>query len=825
MPISLSTSLGRYKILSTLGAGGMGEVYLALDTRLNRQVALKVLPADLVNNRARLHRFEQEAQAASALNHPNIITIHEIGVEGDTNFIAMEFIEGETLRRRLQPPRLEIKETLQIATQIAAALDAAHRNGIVHRDIKPENVMVREDGLVKVLDFGLAKLAEKKIENVDSQAATRAQVETEAGMILGTVAYMSPEQARGLVVDARTDIFSLGVVLYEMLAGRLPFTGDSTSDVIASILRTEPKPPGIFNQDIPTELNRITAKTLEKDREERYQTVKDLLVDLKRLKKQIELQTEIERTGSANKQTDNETATQILAARTTSNVGDVASEIKNHRRGFVAGLMILLLAAIGLGYWYFSSRSTNTKQIESIAVMPFINESGNADVEYLSDGMTETLISSLSQIPKLNVKARSSVFRYKGKEKNAQTIGKELNVQAILNGTVVQRGQNLALHIELIDPQTEIVLWSADYKQPMANLVSLQSDITRDVSSKLKIKLTGADEQKLAKNYTENAEAYQLYLKGRYYWYKFPAKEFEKSGDYYQQAVNVDPNYALAYSGLAEYYGFGVAHGFLPPTSENWSREAAAANKALALDDALPNTYNALSGFKQFNGDRAGAERDLKRAVELNPNYAEGHRHYAMFLTEGGRFEEALGQMKIVLELEPLSVAYNRNLAMIFYGMRQYDNAIKQYQKALELDPNDAFTHELLGDAYEQKEMQKEAVAEWSRALTLTGDNESATLLERTFAASGFNAAVRALWQKKLEQFNEKTKRGEYVPAMNYALAYTRLADKEQAFDWLTKAEQERNRMIFNVKLDPIYDSLRADPRFQALLRRVGFTP
>ncbi|HEV8159651.1 MAG TPA: tetratricopeptide repeat protein, partial [Pyrinomonadaceae bacterium] len=398
----------------------------------------------------------------------------------------------------------------------------------------------------------------------------------------------------------------------------------------------------------------------------------------------------------------------------------------------------------------------------------------------------------------------------------------ELSVQAILNGRVVERGDNLTLSLELVDTQTGNQIWGEQYNRKQTDLVSLQNEIARDVTNKLQVKLSGADEQKLTKNYTENSEAYQLYWKGRYYWYRFPAKEFEKSRDYYQQAIDVDPNYALAYAGLAEYYGFGAAVGFLPPTSENRSKMAAAVNKALALDDTLPDAYNALAGVKQSNNDRAGAERELRRIIELNPNYAEGRRHYAMFLIEDGRSEETLAQMRKVLELEPLSVPFNRDLAKMFYRTRQYDRAIEQYRKTLELDPNDAYTHELLGDTYEQKGMQKEAVAEWSRALRLTGDNESATMLERTFAASGFNAAVRALWQKKLERFNEKAERGEYVPAMNYALAYTRLADKEQAFAWLAKAEQERSRLIYVIKLDPIYDSLRDDPRFQDLLRRVG---
>lgn len=420
--LSAGQRFGRFEVVSLLGAGGMGEVYLAHDSRLNCKIALKLLPSYFTDDQERVRRFEREARAASALNHHNILTIHEIGRADGRHFIATEFVEGETLRGRMERAKqLQFVEALDVAAQIASALQAAHAAGVIHRDIKPENIMLRRDGFVKVLDFGLAKLIEKRASTPNPEAETKMLLQTMPGMVMGTPSYMSPEQARGLEVDARTDIFSLGVVLYEMLAGRAPFAGESV-----------------------------------------------------------------------------------------------------------------------------------------------------ADVEYLSDGMTETLISSLSQIPKLNVKARSSVFRYKGKDADARTIGKELNVQAILTGRVVQRGQDLTLYIELVDAQTENVLWKSDYNRSISNLVSLQSEITRDVSSKLKIKLSGVDDQKLAKTYTENAEAYQLYLKGRYYWYKFPAKVYEKSRDYFQQAIDVDPNYALAYSGLGVYYGFAAGNGFLPPTNENW---------------------------------------------------------------------------------------------------------------------------------------------------------------------------------------------------------------------------------------------------------------
>ncbi|MBA2732657.1 MAG: protein kinase, partial [Acidobacteria bacterium] len=763
MPLSHGTNLGRYEIRSLLGAGGMGEVYLAQDTTLRRQVAIKLLPANLTANKDRLHRFEQEAYAISSLNHPNILTIHEIGAEGSLHFIATELIEGENLRQHIKRNSLELREVLDIGIQIASALSAAHAAGIVHRDIKPENIMIRRDRLAKVLDFGLAKLIEQDASAVDTKAPTKALNRTEPGVVMGTTIYMSPEQARGLEVDARTDIWSLGVMLYEMLAGRRPFEGETASDVIAAILKVEPPILTSSAPDVPAELERIVTKALRKDKEERYQGVKDLELDLKNLKKRLEFEAELNRSAATEEKnskaeratTGNDSladgTTQVAAAQTgdasaiqaTSSIEFIIGEIKRHK---LAALLILATLVAAIAYFAYSryrvasdkannSAASDASTIRSIAVLPFVNESNNVDAEYLSDGMTESLINSLSQLPNLSVKARSTVFRYKGKEIEPQQVGSELNVQAILNGRVVQRGDDLALYLSLVDARNGNQLWGEQYNRKLADLVTLQGEIAHDVSNKLWVKLSGADEQKLAKNYTENAEAYQLYLKGRYYWYKFPAKEFEKSRDYYQQAIDVDPNYALAYAGLAEYYGFGAATGFLPPTSENWSKSEAAANKALALDDALPDAYNALAGVKQFNNDdSAGAERDLRRAIELNPSYAEGRNHYAAHLINFGRLEEALAQMRKGLELEPLSVPFNRNLAMTFYQTRQYDRAIEQYQKTLELDPNDAYTHELLGDTYEQKGMQKEAVAEWSRALRLTGDNESATMLERTFA-------------------------------------------------------------------------------------------
>ncbi|HZH35289.1 MAG TPA: FlgO family outer membrane protein, partial [Pyrinomonadaceae bacterium] len=552
----VNSNISHYRILQKIGAGGMGEVFLAEDTRLRRKIALKVLPENISGDKERLRRFEQEAFAVSALNHPNILTIYEFGAENGCHFLASEFVEGETLRERLND-ELSLKEAVGIAEQIAFALAAAHAAGIVHRDIKPENIMLRrDDGIVKVLDFGLAKLTEKKEANLDTEAETRALVQTNPGVVMGTVSYMSPEQARGKDTDARTDIFSLGVVMYEMLTGRLPFQGETISDVIAAILKSEPASPTDFNSEIPFEVERIVLKTLAKDREERYQTAKDLLVDLRRLKRQIEIGAEIEQTKPPAKSVENAAgnATQILAARPTSSAEYVASEVKKHKLPFLLLSVILLSAIGGLGIWYSNNRSANTKQIESIAVLPFQNASGNADNEYLSDGMTESLIGSLSQIPNLNVKARSSVFRYKGKETDLPKIAEELNVQAVLTGTVAQRGEQLILNLELVDGTTENVIWSEQYNRRQFDLVLLQSEIAKDVSNKLRAKLSGAEQNQIAKNYTTNSEAYQLYLKGRFFLNNGTRDGQKKSIEYFKQAINLDPNFALGYAGMADAY-------------------------------------------------------------------------------------------------------------------------------------------------------------------------------------------------------------------------------------------------------------------------------
>ncbi|MCA1637580.1 MAG: protein kinase [Acidobacteria bacterium] len=666
-------SFGHYKIIEQLGKGGMGEVYLAEDTKLGRRVALKLLPAHTIASADNLRRFEQEARAASRLNHPNIAHIYEIGESDNLHYIAMEYVEGESLSEKIAGRPLPISEIASIGAQIADALDEAHSKGITHRDIKSDNVMLDQRGRVKVLDFGLAKISQKS-DAVNSEAAT--QVKTNLGVVMGTVSYMSPEQSLGRETDARTDIWSLGVVLYEMATGKLPFTANSITETIDKITHSQPEAIARFNYDVPLELEVIIKKAIRKKREERYQTARDILVDLQSLARELDVTEHsvapnLRDTSGENsiKTYTDEQATKTLIQRqtvdtfapihSTSSAEYIATEIKQHKRGFVAGLVILLLASIGLGYWFFANRSANLLNIESIAVLPFVNESGNADNEYLSDGMTETLISSLSQLPRLSVKARSSVFRYKGKEINPQTIGKELNVQAILNGRVLQRDDQLTLRLELVDARNENVIWSEQYNRKQTDLVSLQTEIARDVSNKLKTKLSGTDEKKLSKNYTENTEAYQLYLKGRYHWNKRTGADVRKSVEYFQQAIDKDPTYALAYAVLAEAYILIPNYTNTPP-HDAFPKARAAAEKALEIDETLAEAHNALADILyEYDWKFAEAEREFKRAIELNPNYATARHWYAEYLLVLGRNEEAIAEVKRAQELDPLSLIIN----------------------------------------------------------------------------------------------------------------------------------------------------------------------
>jgi serine/threonine-protein kinase len=812
--LHVSQSLSHYKIIKLLGAGGMGEVYLAEDTRLHRQVALKTLP-DSNGNDQHLQRFLREAQAASALNHPHICTIYEINDDGDTPFIAMEYVVGETLDKKIKT-QLEPNQILDIALQIADALAEAHAHNIVHRDIKPANIIVTPRGQAKVLDFGLAK----KIA-AESEDETQ-QIVSQAGLIIGTASYMSPEQARGREVDARSDIFSFGVVLYEMIAGKLPFDGENAVDVISSILHQEPPPLHQLLPEVSLDLKRIINQSLRKDRAERYQTMKDLLIDLKDIRQELEFQNKLERTTSTNRE---ETNTQIInattgdAVHTTSSAEYVASEINKHKSVFIAALVILSLAIGGLGYWYLNNSLSKTTQIESIAVLPFRSE--NVETEYLSDGMTETLIGSLSQLPNLNVKATSAVFRYKGKDTDAQTVGKELNVQTILTGRVVSRGDDLTLSLSLEDVATGNQIWSKQYNNKLTGIITLQTEIARDVSANLKPKLSGADERRLAKNYTVNPEAYQIYLKGRNHVGISTPSEIQRGISYFEQAIEIDPNYALAYSALAGAY-LNLALFSEIPAPEFLPKVRAAANKAIELDDTLPEVHQTLGSIAfWYDWDYDAAEKHFKRALELDPNSPWIQGEYAIFLSNTGRQAESLVEIKRAIELDPSNLFFKAMHGLMLIRANQNDEGLAILRQVREQEPRRWEKHGWAINGYYRKGMYSEAVALAREARELSGVNPvTMSILADALAKAGKRAEARAVLGELLKLSKER-----YVSPHSIAAVYNGLEERDEAFVWLERGYEMREPRMVLLPVESRWGNLPGDPRFQDLLRRMGLPP
>src|SRR6266498_3205988 len=829
MTLTAGAKLGRYEIRSQLGAGGMGEVYLAFDTELDRTVAIKILPETLVSDPKRLQRFIQEAKAASALNHPHILTIYEVGTSGNSPFIVTEFIDGKTLRRLILNGSLSLNEILDVAIQTAGALVDAHAAGIIHRDIKPENIMVRRDGYIKVVDFGLAKLTEPSI--IDNEAATRAMVNTHEGMVVGTANYMSPEQAKGTKVDERTDLWSLGAVLYEMISGHPPFEGKTPTEIISLILQKEPAPLTRYTHEVPAELERIVSKALTKNREERYQTARDLLIDLRNLKRKLEVDAEIDRTvapelrsGPAMTSGQATVATVSGGAAATATAGAfpasssaeyIVSGIKQHKLAATIAVLLLVIGGISLGL-YLRARNADVA-IDSIAVLPFQNRSTEADTEYLSDGLAESLIYRLSQLPNLKVSPTSSVFHYKGREIDPVKVGQELGVSAVLSGRMVQRGDNLTISAELVDVRYNRLLWGEQYERKMSELLATQREIAREIVDKLKLKVSG-EEKGLAKHYTESNEAYQLYLKGRFYWNKRNADALRKSVEYFNQAIEKDPNFALAYAGLADAYCVFPTYSAASPR-ESYPQAKAAAKKAMEIDDTLAEPHASLAWVLfLFDWNFAESDREFQRAIQLNPNYPTAHHWYGdANLRVTGRFDEAIAQEKRAQELDPLSLIINADLGTTYIYARRYDKAIEQLRKTIEMDPSFYYARWRLGTAYELKGSLHEAMTEYQNARALNDDPTVLALMGRAYAASG----KRDEASRTLDQLKEIAKH-RYVPAYAFALLYAGLGEKDQAFQWLERGYQDRAFDMPYLKVDPLIDSLRSDPRFEDLLRRVG---
>jgi len=818
--------IGRYQIIRSLGAGGMGRVYLGVDDQLHRQVAVKLLSRYNATGEERMRRFRQEALAASALNHPNILTIYEIGEFADANFIIAEFVDGCTLRSRMEAGELPTALALAIAIQIVGALSTAHEAGIIHRDIKPENVMVRGDGLVKVLDFGIAKFS-KVGDNEEKDL-----VETIPGAIVGTATYMSPEQARGLPIDPRTDIWSLGVILYEMRAGCLPFMGKTPVDVVAATLEREPPPLPTNGSVMLEEFERIIFKTLQKEKENRYQSAADLLTDLERLKQRMTFADESERSDIRDSTASREgvrplepkTVKAVSAPRSagvtnTPSAEYIANKSQHHKNRVLVILVVFTTVAFGfLVYRYFLSNKI--QPIESIAVMPFANESGNPDIEYLSDGMTDLLINSLSRLPNLSVKARSSVFRYKDKEVEPQRLGSELSVEAILNGRVVQRGDDLTLYLSLVNARNGNQLWGEQYNRKLTDMVMLQQEIARDVSQKLRARLSGAEELKLAKHYTENPEAYQLYLQGLYHWNKLSPPEIRKSLEFFQRAVDLDPNYALAHADIGRVY-VSLAIVADTPSQEAFPKAREAAMRALTIDDTLGQAHTTLGWVKfWFDWDWNGAELEFQRALGLDPNVADTHIAYANVLTFTGRNAEALSQAHRARELEPLNL---RIIALegqtIFYAGK-YDEAVVSLQKTIELEPSFFLGHLVLTRVYVEKKMYSEAIAEAIKARDFSGGHSEAVAhLVYALAKSGRREEALAA----LNELDHRAAEQRYVPPYNLALAYYGLGETDEAIGWLEKGLRQRDVRMTFLRVDPKWNNLRTDPRFTDIVRRVGF--
>ncbi|HTK82086.1 MAG TPA: protein kinase [Bacteroidota bacterium] len=792
----IGQTISQYKILEKLGEGGMGVVYKAHDTKLDRIVALKFLPHHLTTQEAEQARFLQEARAASALNHPNVCTIYDIKEEGDQQYIVMELVDGTTLKHKL--PIQKESDVLAYALQIGDALHEAHSKGIVHRDIKCENIMVNSKNQIKVMDFGLAKL--KGTMKLTKTSST-----------VGTLAYMAPEQIQGAEVDGRSDIFSFGVVLFEMLTGRMPFRGEHEAAMMYSILHEEPESVAKSRPDVSPEIDRIIRRALEKDSEDRYQHIDDMVSELRRIQKKS---TRVSRASLAD-----------IPAIPTSEQSDSASTAVSSktqpiqgpsRRGLVIGAGVVVLLVAGAAVYFSLFRQQQS--IDSIAILPFTNVGADPNTEYLSDGITESIINSLSQIPNLKVMSRSSVFHYKGKESDPQKAGKELGVKAVLVGRVTQRTDNLLISAELVDVSNNTQMWGEQFNKKLSDVISVQEDISKEISHKLSLKLASEDEKKLVKRPTENTEAYQFYLKGRFYWNKRKADDLWRSVKYYQMAIDADPNYALAQAGLASTYVILPEYTGVP-LKEMLPKIEAAAKRATELDPTLAEPFAVRGLMKNSVWDWSGAEEEFKKAIELNPGYPTSYHWYSILLRQQGKFEEALAKIKRGLELDPMSMIINLNYGDVYAAMGRYDQAIDVYKKLIELDPNFPGAHRNLADVYLVQNNPAGAITELKKVREIVGTDKSYGL-EYLGYAYGRSGKIEEA-EKVLDQLVAFSKGGNAV-SFQIAAVYAGMGENDKAFDWLEKGYVEQNSSLAYLKITPFFAGLKSDPRYIAMLKKLG---
>ncbi len=792
----IGQTVSHYRIVERLGAGGMGVVYKAHDSRLDRALALKLLPEKLAQQPLALERFRREARAASALNHPGICTIYDVGEQDGRAFIAMEFIDGETLRSHIGGKALPLEEILKFGIQIAEALDAAHAEGIIHRDIKPANIFVTKRGHAKVLDFGLAKLVPKGLAGANEDSGGEsADSNSIVGVISGTPSYMSPEQIRGDDLDPRTDVFSLGLVLYEMATGRRAFGGGTGGTIIEAVLTRPPVSARSINLDIPPRLEGIIDRALHKDRDQRYQHAADLLADLQQLKRDAD-------SGRPDRKMKQEGDAESLSR---SMAGPLSSTGKTRSRT--------------------SAQQTGTfrqprvsKVIGSLAVLPFENVGRDPDNEYLSDGIPGSLINILATVPRLRVIAQSTVFRYKGRQIDPQVVGRELNVRAVLTGRMIQSGGSLRIGTELVDVATGAQLWGEQFDRKLGDIFVIQDEISNEISGKLRLRLSRAEKKRLIRHHTEDAEAYRLYLKGRHHWNRWTEEGFYKAIGYFQQAVERDPDYALAYTGLADSYVLLGWNSYLPP-KDAFPKAKEAALTALQLDSRLGEAHAPrAAALWLYDWQWQDAQTEFKCSLELNPTYPTANHWHAEYLMTMGRQAEAIAKMKNSQELDPLSLIISVAIGWASYMARRYDEAIEQLLRTVELDPNYPVTYWILGLLYRITGRHELAIDAGEKGVNLSGGSP----LMRAALAHTYGVSGRA--KEALLVLDDLTKlaKHKYVAPHFLAGIHIGLGENERAIECLEKSYEEHSHWLIYLHLDPSMDALRSDPHFQDVLRRVG---